>query len=93
MPQRAGVHGLILRGANGPPDATARHAFVINVAEVAMADDKSKRGRQDRARINVNEDYELRGWSKKFGVTQTELKKTVKKVGPSAAAVKKELGK
>jgi hypothetical protein len=33
-----------------------------------MADDKSKTGGQDRGRINVHEDYELRDWSKKFGV-------------------------
>ncbi len=61
--------------------------------EDIMADDKTKRGRQDRDRIDVNEDYELRSWSKKFGVTQAELKKAVQKVGPSAIAVKKELGK
>jgi hypothetical protein len=58
-----------------------------------MPDDKSKSGGQDRKRIDVHEDYELRSWSKKFGVTQAELKKAVKKVGTSAAAVKKELGK
>ena len=34
-----------------------------------MADDKTKVRRADRDRINVNEPYELRYWSKKFGVT------------------------
>ena len=34
-----------------------------------MADDKTKTRKPDRDRINVNEDYELRDWSKKFGVT------------------------
>ncbi len=58
-----------------------------------MADDKSKTGGGDRDRINVNEDYELRDWSKKFGVTPDELKEAVKKVGPMADDVKKELGK
>lgn len=58
-----------------------------------MADDKNKTGGQDRARINVNEDYELRDWSKKFGVTAEELKAAVKKVGPMADDVKRELGK
>lgn len=58
-----------------------------------MADDKSKTGGQDRDRINVNEDYELRDWSKKFGVTPDELKEAVKKVGPMASDVEKELGK
>jgi Protein of unknown function (DUF3606) len=33
-----------------------------------MPDDKSKPGGQDRARINVNEPYELRDWARKFGV-------------------------
>lgn len=60
---------------------------------VTMADDKSNTGGQDRARINVNEDYELRDWSTKFGVTPEELKEAVKKVGPMADDVKKELGK
>jgi len=32
-----------------------------------MPDDKSKRGGQDRTRIDVSEPYELRDWSKKFG--------------------------
>ena len=58
-----------------------------------MPDDKSKRGKQDRARINVNEDYERRDWSKKLGVSQDELKSLVKKHGPSVSAIKKALGK
>jgi hypothetical protein len=58
-----------------------------------MADDKSKTGRRDRDRINVHEDYEVRDWSKKFGVTSDELKKAVQQVGTSADAVKKHLGK
>jgi hypothetical protein len=44
-----------------------------------MADDTSKRGGQDRTRIDVNEDCELRDWSKKFGVTPEQLKEAVKK--------------
>ena len=56
-----------------------------------MADEKSKPGGQDRTRINVDEDYELRDWSKKFGVTGDQLKATVKAVGTSATAVEKHL--
>ena len=56
-----------------------------------MPDDKSRRGGQDRKRINVNEDYELRDWSKKFGVSQDELKAAVKAVGDNASAVEKHL--
>lgn len=58
-----------------------------------MADDKSKTGGPDRQRIDVNEDYELRDWSKKFGVTPDELKAAVKKVGVMADDVGKELKK
>jgi hypothetical protein len=58
-----------------------------------MPDNKSKPGGQDRKRINVEENYELRDWSKKFAVTQAELKKAVAKVGTSAEAVRKHLGR
>jgi hypothetical protein len=51
-----------------------------------MADDKSKTG-QDRRRINVNEDYELRDWAAKFGVTAEALKKAVESVGDQADQV------
>ncbi|MEJ8837166.1 DUF3606 domain-containing protein [Ramlibacter sp. AN1133] len=56
-----------------------------------MSDDKSKAQGQDRQRINVNEDYELRDWSKKFGVTPEELKRAVAKVGDRANDVEREL--
>jgi uncharacterized protein DUF3606 len=39
-----------------------------------MADDRTKSGAQDRDRINVHERYELEYWSKKFGVSQDELR-------------------
>ena len=56
-----------------------------------MADDKSKSGGQDRTRINVNQEFELRDWSKKFGVTPDKLKEAVKAVGTNAADVEKHL--
>jgi hypothetical protein len=58
-----------------------------------MADDKSKAGKPDRDRINVNEDYELRDWSRKLGVTPDSLKAAVQRVGPMAEDVAKALGK
>jgi hypothetical protein len=57
-----------------------------------MADDKTKTGRIDRARINVNEEYELRDWSAKLGVTSWEVKAAVRKVGPIAKDVARALG-
>lgn len=56
-----------------------------------MTDDKSKTGSPDRERINVHEDYEVRSWSKKFGVTPEDLKAAVKAVGTSAKAVESHL--
>jgi len=58
-----------------------------------MPDDKSVTGSADQSRINVNEDYELRDWSTRLGVTPEELKKAVEKVGTSANAVRKHLGR
>jgi hypothetical protein len=58
-----------------------------------MADDKSKVGKRDRDRINVNEDYELRDWSEKFGVSAERLKAIVHKVGPMVEDVRRELQK
>ncbi|WP_312409490.1 DUF3606 domain-containing protein [Comamonas sp.] len=56
-----------------------------------MSDDKTKPGGQDRTRINVNEDYELRDWSKKFNVSPEQLKAAVQAVGTSASAVEQHL--
>ena len=56
-----------------------------------MSDDKRNPGRPDRDRIDVNEDYELRDWSEKFGVSKEELAAAVKKVGPIAKDVEAEL--
>ena len=56
-------------------------------------DNKQKTRSPDRDRINVNESYELEYWSKKFKVTQDELKKAVKAAGTSATEVEKLLNK
>jgi len=58
-----------------------------------MSDDKKNTGSPDRDRINVNEDYELQYWTKALDVSADELRAAVKAVGPTAAAVRKHLGK
>lgn len=58
-----------------------------------MADDRTKAGKPDRDRINVEENYELRDWSDKFGVTPDEIKAAVKEVGPMAEDVRLYLRK
>lgn len=58
-----------------------------------MSDDLNNRGSQDRTRINVNEEHELRYWTKALGVTEDELKRAVQAVGVSVDAVRAHLGK
>jgi hypothetical protein len=56
-------------------------------------DDKAKTGSPDSDLINLSEDYEVRYWSEKFGVSAESLKSAVKAVGNSAKAVEKHLNK
>jgi len=58
-----------------------------------MSDDKNKRGEADRSRISLSEDYEVRYWAERFGVSKEQLAVAVNKVGNSADAVRKMLGK
>ena len=56
-----------------------------------MSDDLNNRGGRDRQRIDVNQDHELRDWSKKFGVSKEQLKEAVQAVGTEAAKVEQHL--
>ena len=57
-----------------------------------MSDDLNNKGQQDRSRINLQEDHEVRYWTQTLGLTKDELQRIVEKVGSSATAVRKELG-
>jgi hypothetical protein len=41
----------------------------------------------------MSEDFEVKYWLKALGVSKDELQRAAEKVGNSAAAVRKELGK
>ncbi|MFN7042550.1 MAG: DUF3606 domain-containing protein [Acidovorax temperans] len=56
-----------------------------------MPDDKSQTGGQDRKRINLSEDYEVRDWGKKLHVTPEKLKAAVRAVGNEGTAVEAHL--
>jgi hypothetical protein len=58
-----------------------------------MPDDKTKRGKQDRSRINLNERYEVEYWMRKFGVSEEKLRDLVSRVGNSVYAIAEELKK
>jgi Protein of unknown function (DUF3606) len=58
-----------------------------------MADDRTIRGAADRARINMQEDYEVRYWTQKWNISREDLAAAVRAVGVMAADVAKKLGK
>ncbi|KGO93632.1 DUF3606 domain-containing protein [Flavobacterium subsaxonicum] len=49
-----------------------------------MSDNKSNTGSPDRDRISTSEDYEVRYWSEKFGVSKDELINAVKESGSNS---------
>jgi hypothetical protein len=57
-----------------------------------MADDLTKRGEPDRIRINVNEEYEIAYWTRKWGIVRDTLREAVAKVGALVEDVAKEIG-
>lgn len=56
-----------------------------------MSDDKSNRGPADAKRVNINEEYEVRYWTKEFGISEDRLREAVKRVGVMADDVRAEL--
>lgn len=56
-----------------------------------MSDNLQKSGQQDRSRINVHEEWEVRHWTEALGVSRAELEKAVAEVGVSAEAVRQYL--
>lgn len=53
-----------------------------------MSDDKTKSGGQDRERISLGEDYEVRDWAKSLNTTPEKLKEAVQAVGDRAEKVR-----
>jgi hypothetical protein len=58
-----------------------------------MADDTTKRGGADRTRINLNEDYEVRYWTKALGVTEERLRELVREHGNFADKIREALSR
>ena len=79
---------IVCRTAPGAPYALAG---IYLFGEPPMSDDKSKSGGQDRARVSLSDDYEVRDWSEKFGVSEDRLRAAVAKVGNQADDVEREL--
>ena len=58
-----------------------------------MADDTDKNGSPDRDRINIDANYEVHPWTGSPGVSAAQWREAVQAVGPTAAAVRRHLGK
>ena len=56
-----------------------------------MADDLKQTGKADNARINIEQDHQLRYWSEKFGVSREELQSAVAEAGPLVKNVREHL--
>jgi hypothetical protein len=59
--------------------------------EADMADDRTLRSPQDKARVAMGEDYEVRYWTERFGVSRDRLQQAVDEVGNSAEAIERHL--
>jgi hypothetical protein len=57
-----------------------------------MSDDTTNRGEPDRSRINLSEDYEVRYWTEKLGVSKEQLAVAIRQVGNSPDAVRRAFG-
>lgn len=53
-----------------------------------MTDNTNARTGADRARINVNQEHEVRYWTQALDVTEEELRAAVDAVGPVADKVR-----
>lgn len=56
-----------------------------------MADDSKQTGKPDDARIDVDQEHEVKYWSEQFGVTEQELRQAVKNAGPMIKDVRARL--
>jgi hypothetical protein len=52
-----------------------------------MSDNKNKKGKPDRSRINLTEDFEVRYWCGKFGISAAALREAVKVCGSNEVKV------
>jgi hypothetical protein len=58
-----------------------------------MSDDLKNPGEPDRGQISLSEDHEICYWAEKFSVSKEQLAVAIKRVGSSADAVRRALGR
>jgi Protein of unknown function (DUF3606) len=82
-------HGPDISASDAPAASRVQYSWNLNsgrsvatILEEPMVDNRKKRGRPDRSRIDVNQAYELQYWKKMFGVSGQQLAAAVRRVGP-----------
>jgi Protein of unknown function (DUF3606) len=58
-----------------------------------MADDKSKGGAADRARVSMQQKHEVAYWTQKWGISEEQLKAAHAAAGPMAEKIEAHLRK
>jgi len=58
-----------------------------------MADDKSKRGDRDRARVAAGEGYEVSYFARKHGISKDQAEQLIEKVGNNREKLNEAAGK
>jgi len=58
-----------------------------------MADDTTVRTAQDRSRINLGQEHEVRYWTKALDCTEEQLRAAIQQVGSSADKVRAAIAK
>jgi Protein of unknown function (DUF3606) len=68
-------------------------AVVNNWRWTVMADDRSKRGAQDRRTVAGSERYELNYEAEKLGISPDQLKAIIARVGTDRAKIEEAAGR
>jgi hypothetical protein len=58
-----------------------------------MADDLKQTGKPDDARINVEQEHEVRYWAEKLAVSREQLRQAVERAGPMVKDVQRHLAR
>lgn len=92
------MNGLLMYPRNGNALRLSHHVpadpnQTVQQKDNRMSDDKTKRGWQDRKRINVHEDYELSYWADRFNTSGRKVRNAVAAVGPMVEDVRRYLRK
>jgi hypothetical protein len=58
---------------------------------MSMSDDTTLRSPQDRTRVSMSQEHEVRYWTERFGVSREDLQRAVDTVGNSVSAIERHL--